>query len=39
MKLLLCVVGCMVASGVSYAQGFRTDSVQNLNEVVVKGDF
>ena len=36
MKLLLCVVGCMVASGVSYGQGFRTDSVQALEDVVVK---
>ena len=36
MKLLLCVVGCMVASGVSYGQAFRTDSVQALEDVVVK---
>ena len=36
MKLLLCVVGCMVANAVSYGQSFRTDSVQALDEVVVK---
>ena len=36
MKLLLCVVGCMVANGVSYGQGFKTDSVQALEDVVVK---
>lgn len=35
-KLLLCVVGCMAANAVSYGQSFRTDSVQALDEVVVK---
>ena len=35
-KLLLCVGGCMAANAVSYGQSFRTDSVQALDEVVVK---
>lgn len=41
MKLLLCVVGCMVASGVLYAQKQHVgslDSIHTIKEVVVVGN-
>ncbi len=40
MKLLLCVVGCMVASGVSYGQKHvgSLDSIHTIKEVVVVGN-